>query len=544
MSQIAHRANLSSDDIPLLSAFMGQTVLIGKYDQDYELSTNPNNTQRLQKEKQTPQAYYAHNVMPTGKGYQSVGYTQKIAGLVGTTDFQRAFVLRDPSENKTLYSPSGGRNYFFDRNAGVWKTVSSFAGFENALVTIAYLNGETYIYYQKLGCFKYNKTTQTLDAVVLVSLVANQINGICASNGFLLAWDDTNTVYRSQANSPLDFTPDPALGSGSSIPQDIRGKIVVLLPITNGFIVYTTANAVAGIFQQNIRYPFIFREVEGSSGILSPDHVSWTDNLGEHFVWSKSGLTKLNKSKAEPYYPEITDFLVAKIFEDYDSATDSLNITKLTSQLSVKITLIGSRFLVVSYGVDPSLFTHAVVHDLAYKRYGKLKIDHVDCFNYAVPNLSGEITWAMLDGLSWADLGATTWLDFFTNGVKTAETPKEILAFIDVDGTVKIVNFDIAHTGDDGVIIFGKYQLAREKMITLDGLGFENADPAANFTVKVWNSLDGKNITNKIVPFNSISAGYFREYMCNITGVNQSVLALGTFNLVSLELAFHAHSRR
>lgn len=548
MSQIYHRANLASDDIPLLSAFQGQTVLMGKLDQDYELNSSPNNPNRLQKEKQLPQAYYCHNVMPTGKGYQSVGYLEKVVAKSGATDFRSIFVLRDVLENKTFFSPSGGKNYFFDRNVGIWNSVSSFPGQENTLVTVAYLNGETYIYYSKLGCFKYNKITHTLDPVVLTGLIAANVNGICSANGFLLAWDDTNTVYRSQSAAPLNFTPDPGLGSGAGIPEDIKGKIVVLLPISNGFIIYTTANAVAGIFQQNIRYPFIFKEVTGSSGVQAPEHVSWTDNSGEHFAWSKAGLLRLNKSTATPFYPEITDFLVAKIFEDFDETTNLFTLTKLTTQLNVKLTSIGSRFLIISYGISGmDTFTHAIVFDLAFKRFGKLKIDHVDCFNYAVPNLSGEITWDMLGALSWTDLGDTTWADLGVNGVKTAETPKEILGFLNNNGQVQIVNFDLAHSGDAGVLIMGKYQFIRGHLTILDEVEFENADPLANFTLSILTAMDGKNTSAITTPYQDINAGSYHHYLCDekqCVGKNHSLVAKGTFNLTSLQIIFHDGGKR
>jgi hypothetical protein len=544
MSQITYRANLATDDIPLLSSLIGRTVIVGKIDQDYELSVNTQN--KLQKEKQIPEAYYVHNVMPTGQGYQSVGFDQKIAPLLSATDFGQTFVLRDPDENKTLFSPAAGKNYIFDRNINLWRSISSIAGADNLQVTIAYINGETYIFYEKIGCFKYNRTTQLLEAVVLTGLTVTLINGICSSNGFLLAWDDDNTVYRSQAASPLNFTPDPSLGSGSGIPEDIRGKIVVLLPITNGFIVYTTANAVAAIFQQNIRYPFIYREVEGSSGILSSSQVSWEDNLGEHYAWTKSGLQKLNKSKAAPVFPELTDFLVAKIFEDYDSVNDDFLVTNLSSQLSVNVTVTGSRFAVISYGISDSLFTHAIIYDMAYKRFGKVKIDHVDVFNFAVPNLSGEVTWAMLDGLSWDDLGKTTWADFLTQ-VKTAETPKEIIAFIDNDGKVSIVNFSLTQITNDAVIVLGKYQYVRDRLITFDAASIENIPDGSNFTLKHLTSVNGKTTAYKSDPTLVDTDTNYRRYHMNPefkNGINHSLVGKGSFHLTSLELEFHTGSRK
>lgn len=540
MAQIPFRANLANDDIPLLSSLMGRTVIMGKTDQDYELEVNSQN--KLQKEKQIPQAYYVHNVMPSGQGYQSIGYLDKIPKHSSATDFRGAFTIRDADENKTLFSPSGGRNYVFDRNFNSWRSVNPQAGAESKLVTVAYVDGRTFIFYEKTACYEYDKILQAFIEVPLTGLIVTNINGICSANGFLLAWDDTNNIYRSQAAAVTDFTPDAALGSGSGIPEDIKGKIVVLLPITNGFIVYTTANAVGAIFQQNIRYPFIYREVEGSSGIVSADHVSWQDNLGEHYVWTIAGMQKLNKSKAVNIFPEITDFLVSKVFEDYDIITDTFTITKLTTQIKLHVTVVGARFIVVSYGTGTQ-FTHAIVHDLAFKRFGKLKIDHVDCFQFFVPNLSGEITWAMLAGLSWSDLGETTWSDFLTQ-VSTQETAKEILAFLGKDGQVRVANFDLNHTGDDGVIVLGKYQFVRERLIQLDEIHLENIDETANFELVLLSSMNGKTISRISTPFLAINDGQYRKYQSSELATNHSLAAKGTFHLGSLQLNFHPGGRR
>lgn len=543
MSTVSYSANLSSDDIPLLSAFQGPTVIVGKIDQDYQLGINDQN--RLQKSKHEPQAYYAHNVMPSGQGYQSIGFIPKIPGLPATGDFWDIFVLRDPDENKSLFSPSHGKNYIYDQNVGHWASVGAIPNADALLVTVAYVGGETYIYYEKIGCFKYTKSTKTLDPVTLTGLVANQIIGICSSQGFLLAWDDSNTVYRSQAATPLDFTPDPSLGSGAGIPEEIKGKIVILLPISNGFMIYTTENTVAATFQQNIRYPFIFREVDGSSGGFSSDQISWKDNVGEHYTWSKSGLQKLNKSKAVPAFPEVTDFLVAKIFEDYNELTNEFEIQKLSGLLNIKISMVGSRFLVISYGISSSLFTHAIIFDSAYRRFGKVKIDHTDVFNYAVPNLSGIITWEMLGDLTWDDLGDTTWADFDSQ-VSTKETPKSIIAFMMNDGSISVVNFDLIQTGNNGVLVLGKYQYVRERDIVLDTVELENINTDANFELIHMVSINGRT-TKWTNPATLVeSDDQYRRFHTKHpyrTGKNHSLAVKGTFHLSNLKLGFHLDGR-
>lgn len=515
MAQISYRGNLAADDFPLLSALQGQTVIVGKIDQDYELTAKQG--QRLQKEKQIPQIYYCHNVIPTGQGYQSIGFTDKIASIA-QVDFNDGFTLRDPSENKFLYSPAGGKNYVYDANVGNWVSRNPIAA-AGLLVTVAYLNGETYIFYQKVGCFRYDRATTAMVPVAFTGLVVANINGICASNGFLLAWDDANNVYRSQAASPLNFTPDPSLGSGSGIPQDIRGRIVVVLPIAGGYIVYTTANAVAGVFQQNIRYPFIYREVAGSAGIRSPNHVSWQDNLGDHYALTVAGVQQVDKSKATPVFPDLSDFLASKVFEDYDTNTDTFTVTKLSAQVDVHITVVGSRFVVFSYGVVAGTYTHALIYDLGFKRWGKIKYTHVDCFSYAVPNLVG---------------------------VPTFETPKDIVAFLQNDGTIKIVNFDLVHTNDTGLIVLGKFQFLRDRLVGLLEVEMENIDQTYNFSLRILTSLNGKTISSIIKdPTLLDNVDNFRRWgMRTGDGTNHSIVGFGTFHLTSFELLFKVAGHR
>jgi len=543
MSQIQYSANLSNDDFPLLSSLQGRTVIVGKTDQDFELEIN---NQKLQREKRIPQAYYAHNVMPTGHGYQSIGFSEKISAHPTATDFGGYFTIRDIDENKSFFSPSGGKNYIWDRNVATWVSVSPIIGNENAIVTFAYLGGETYIFYEKIGCFKYNKITRLLETVILIGLNVTLINGICSSAGFMLAWDDANTIYRGQANSPLNFTPAPELGSGSGVPEDIRGKIVTVLSITNGYIVYTTDNAVGASFQQNIRYPFVYKEVQGSSGIRTADHVSWNQNLGEHYVWSKSGLQKTNKTTAVPVYPEVTDFLVSKIFENYDPAIDEFVVTKLTAQVNVMVQVIGERFLTISYGITPPVFTHVIVFDIAFKRFGKIRIDHVHCFKYVIPNLSGDITWEMLGDLTWVDLGDTTWADFATQ-IRTEETPKEIIGFLGRDGLVNVVQFDLVHTNDSGILVLGKYQYIRENLLTLDSVQVENMEQGYNFLLKHLVSLNGKTVAYKNDPFLYRSEDLYREFLCTppqTTGINHTLVAKGTFHISSMTMNFHLAGRK
>lgn len=535
MANQTYRANLANDNFPLLSRFKGQTVIVGKTDQDYELDVN--NQQKLQKEKEIPQAYYLENVMPTGQGFQSIGYTNRLAAFAGKTDFNDSFILRDVNEKKVIFSPAKGMNYVYDATTGVWASVSPIAA-NTGMVTTAFLSGITYVFYAKTGCFQYDPATMTFLPVVLTGIIATSIIGICAAQGFLIVWDEY-TVYRGQLAAPTNFTPDFTLGSGSDRPQDAKGKIVACLQLPGGFIIYTTNNAVGATFNVNLRQPFTYAEVTGSAGISNITQVSYHDSLGHHYAWTGSGLLKVNKTAAVNIFPEVTDFLTCKIYEEWNAATLAFVETRLTTAVDIKITVTGARFLVISYGINPGAYTYALVYDIAFKRWGKLKINHVCCLEYITPNLVGDIFYTSLKELSYSDLGETTYADLAL-GLVTDPKAKENLGFMQSDGTVVTVNFDLNHTNDSGLLVLGKYQYVRNSFLVIDEVEVENVNSeVTNFTCLLISSLNGKTATYTKNLYLLEATDLFRRFASETTGLNHSTIFQGTFHICSLKLKFH-----
>lgn len=537
MPQITYRVNLTTGYLPFLSSLQGQTIIVPRQDQnitprDQILSGEG----AADRDRGFPQVSYMHNVLPTNQGFKSVGFNQKIAGI-GVNTFNDIFILRDINENKFFYSPVSGFNYVWDGVLNTWTAANSTVLSSSGIVTVAYNNGNTYVFFQNIGLFQYDTTTKTLLPVVMTGITAALLKGICSSNGYLIAWDDF-TVYRSQATAPLNFTSDPSLGSGSSIPNDIKGKIVCCLPISDGFIIYCTKNAVGASFQNNIQYPFIYKEVKGSAGILAPSQVTWTANLGLHYVWSGNGLLSLNKTTATQVFPEVTDFLTAKQYETYDTITNILSIIGLTSPLFVRLALIQDRFLVVSYGINPSAFTDALVYDLGYKRWGKVKIDHVAAFEYYQPNFYGEVIWNSFGSLAWNDLGNTAWADF-ASGFKTYDAPNEIIAFLQSDGTIKTLVLDMVSENETGVLILGKYQFVRNNWLVLDEMDIQNVIEG-EFTVVDLVTYNGNTFqaAQQLFP-DPDNSGNLAHYYASIEGLNHSLCLQGTFDICDVNLTFH-----
>jgi hypothetical protein len=86
-----------------------------------------------------------------------------------------------------------------------------------------------------------------------------------------------------------------------------------------------------------------------------------------------------------------------------------------------KLTFIADRYLVISYGI--SSLTHALVYDAVQKRFGKLKVNHVACFQY----------------------------DLLTDLV--SDIPRKSIAFVSSAGTISVVNFAVAFTNRSGVLL-------------------------------------------------------------------------------------------
>lgn len=540
MAQLTYRGNLTTGYLPFLVSLQGQTVIVGKQDQNVtprdQILAGEGAADR---DRGFPQALYMHNVLPTNTGFKSVGYLQKIAGI-GVTTFQDAFILTDVNGNKFLFSPVSGQNYIWDGTTQTWTSGSGIITSSSGIVTVAYNNGNTYVFFQGIGCYQYDTVTRLLVAVVFTGITAALLNGICSSNGYLLAWD-TFTVYRSQPTAPLNFTSDPSLGSGSSIPNDIKGTIVCCLPINDGFIIYCTKNAVGASFQNNIQYPFVYKEVKGSGGISTPAEVTWTSNLGTHYVWSLNGLLSLTKTAATQVFPEVSDFLIARVYESYNTVTNAFIVTKLTAPLIVRLALVADRYLIISYGITS--YTDALIHDLGLKRWGKVQVDHVAAFEYNAPNVYGEVTWKGLGNLTWQDLGNTSWADLRT-GLKTTEATGEIIAFLKNDGTVVTLVLDDVASNENGVLILGKYQFVRDYFLVLDEVFIQNA-VHGKFNLYDLPTYDGKTFYPAVplFPDPDITTGDLNHYYGSVEAVNHSLVLIGTFNCCDIDLVFHLGGR-
>lgn len=474
------------------------------------------------------QHYFAQDVMPTNEGLMSVGYINQIAAI-GVTDFDQMITLRDQDENNFLYSPAGGKNYVYRADAGIWASKNPFVATPGSRVTRSFVNGRTFVCYQNQNIYEYDSATDTFNVVAITGLSALVIDGISASNNYHLAWSRI-TVYWSSLVSPTDFTASITTGAGFATPQDVKGPIINIVPISGGFIIYTTKNAVAALYTQNARAPFVFREVSNTGGITDPEQVSLEATLGFHYAWTSAGLQRITATTSEAVSGPASDFLAGRILETFDSGTLTLTLQRLSSNLKVKLTYASGRYLVISYGVptsSPQTYSHALVFDTVLKRWGKLKVDHVDCHTYPYPNFLGQIT----------------------------ESPhKQSLSFLQQNGAVLLVVMDYREQEDAGVLILGRFQLVRQKHMTFQQLELESLLDTYEPNVYLVLSDDGKTqgipqLLQRVYNGSAINKYGAPAYSGTgpaprRTGKSFSVLVTGTFELSTAVATTTRHGDR
>lgn len=515
-------------------------------------------------EKEVPQVFYMHNVMPTVEGYQSIGYDTAIAaqpgggivtggfgffsfgksgfGVTGASSFvyDRIYTLQTPDQNNFLFVPASGLNFIYDATIG-WASVSPFPAGQvpnDVQVTTAFVQGQTYIYYANFGCYVYDDIGKTLVPTPLLGLDPTQIIGICAANGYMIAVSN-NAVAWSSLTTPTDFTPSIITGAGGGSVNDAKGPIICALQITGGFIIYCQYNAVGATYTGNSSFPFIFLEVAGSGGLTSTDQISWHSNMAVHVQMGSYGLQEVTKSGSKAINPEISDFISSKLFEDFNETTFTFTSTYLTSQLSYKIVVIEARYLVISVAVQAPTYTHAFVYDLTLKRWGKLKITHSACFEWNDPNLYGQTTYGALSNTTYGQLAGTTYGELNT-AQQSVVQPKKSMAFLQADGTVLLVNFDFAENTSDGVFMIGKFQFQRRKWIEHE-YGIVDTIVKGNvFNYYIIPTYDGKTLQPFVPGF--LNAKYTGarsvNYQKRVSGVNLSIMMIGQFNLSTMLLGF------
>ena len=505
MAQQFHEINLHDANFPLLSEQQTRTI-IGSSARDTPVGENK------------PGISYCHNVMPSPYGLDSVGFTSVVTSAplpVGVTFDTVKTIYGDEQSKLYLGWDTNGNVYAILPGANFWTALpdtvpsTTDANFDMESVTVGVVDGVSYIYYSKKGAFNFQESSNTLVAVTLTGINIGNTLGVVASSGYLIAYT-TLAIAWSSTLDPTDFIPSQVTGAGGGNVAGTAGSILFCTSSTIGILVYTESNIINASYTGNVQFPFKFREIQDSKGGISLDRTALDANGLSQFVYSKAGMQAITSQRAEVVVPEVTNFLAGSRIEDYNTDTKLYEITNLSppQTLLKKVRYIASRYLIISYGVET--FTHALVYDLGLKRLGKIKIEHVDCFEYI-----GD----------------------------QKEISRESMAFVLSTGEIKTLDFSVNSENSSGVLILGKLQFVRSRLISLLGVEFENVEEDSTFDCFSQVSLDGKSFVTVEGTLDLVDPD-LKVYNFRAEGKNHALVLIGKFNMTTAQVRYSVSSRR
>lgn len=512
------RGNLLNSTFPFLTDLWGQSIMM--YSLDEQTSQN------------TPQIFYADNIIPTTAGYQTVGLDSKIASL-GVVEFDYVLPITYPiagiiANINCLFAPNvgaiPGATYVNDPQSvpGGWITNNIPGGFpiptQPNRWSYAFVNGVTYIYAANIGCLKYDPSlSPRLQIVVLTGLNASDIIGICEANGYMIAWD-SSTIFNSSTVNPTDFIPSLVTGAGSEGINEAKTNIVFCATISGGFLIYCDQNVVQANYTGNINFPFKFQEIPGSGGVSIQHQITYRANASGQYAWTTKGLQRFSiGSDAQDIAPQATEFLTCGYYETIDINT--LQISRVavnTATFNPKVNLICEQYLFISYGKANGQFTRALVYDTLLNKWGRLVVNHVDIFEFLVD---------------------------MTAGLRTLPQARNRVGILQNDGTTYVLDFQMVNS-DDGqsillpaVMILGRFQLQRNKGVYHQRTELQNlfSSELGGLEVNVIPSYNGRSLepsVNISAPSNIIQSdsGYI-QMGGKIYGKNICIAVQGEFQI-------------
>ena len=558
MAQIAIRFNTQQMYFPLLSEQCGRTIIGAQNDLTYTPKVSPDSrATETPVDRGTPMIYYAHNVMPTIYGMQSVSLKEEVyAGTVGTfygdihritgakcnstlsgggtiwtlTEAQLVNINNFPFATEGEYRPttSGQRSYIARVNVGagvlklaylqqngVWALVPNSPDLTpDNNISVANVNGYTYIWVPTIGACIFDCDTGKIAVRDWNGISITGVRGIVSANGYTLTYSRTNLAWSSSVDVE-DFVPSDVSGAGGGSIQEAKGDIVCARNTQLGLKLFTKGNIVSAYYTGNDLYPFELQEVSGSDGVLDEKMVTTGEAKNIHYAFTGSGIQKVTTNTAQAIQPMMSDFIDQGVYENYNETSGDFTTQQLGADLTHALELIAGRYIVLSYGPQSfgNSYTHAIIFDMILNRMGKVKVNHVR-------------------PMSYTPLVVGTYLDTKGN-----------IAFLQDTGRIVRIDLTLGAATSNGVVLFGKVQAAHNSMLTLDEAHFENIRGEVEITDNA--SLDGKTVYAKRTgyEFPEDSTKLLRRYFFDNTALSHSILIKGSFELVTILLMFKMAGR-
>lgn len=369
-----------------------------------------------------------------------------------------------------------------------------------------------------------------------------EISAIGASNGYMLAASGNQIAWGLFDGAKFNFSEfenNDVTGSGVRIPEDLVGTITALVGLPGGFIIFSARNAVAAFYSSsNLQMPWTFRQIPNAGGVRNSEYVTSPDESGGVYAYTSAGLQQISLNGARDMEPTANDFLMGRRQEIWDPETKLFSSFSLPESYFAKVRFLGQRYLVVSYGTaSANTFLYALYFDTSLKRWGKIKAQHVDIFDYYPVGGATPATFGSLSAFTFGDLEGVPFSALTTDPEQQIVRGRQMLALLTPGGEIRSVVLDNRNSTDtvtEGVVVLGKLQISRSRWTVLHKVELEGVE--SDCTVNVQPSIDGRVPHRTVELMNTVSNADYQEFAGMEVGVNHGIIIEGRFDLSTVQV--------
>lgn len=521
------RASLIQQAFPVDFRQLGDTVLLADSSEAQESGS----------EIARPQVYALQNALPTQRGWVSAHFSRVVESFTCPVYLEQCFQILEDGVHATLCGVAGDSFYVLASD-GTWVEHPFVTAIARGAVTYTTFRGQTYVCVGRVGLFRYDFTLETMELLTVTGIADfADVLGVCNAGNHLILYT-AELVLWSDPVDPLEFT--PALGSaGSTGIAANRSSIVAVLPLGDGFVVYTALNAVYGAYTGNPNAPLAFREVANSSGIEAPEHVSFELSGTFHYAWTFSGFQRVFAQRAEQAWTELSDAIASGIATFIGTANTPAVMHY--DRLAVKVSTVGARYVCVSVKTAVAggrSYPTAYIYDVALERFGRIDVDHSDIIEFRAATFSrhyriDELT-STIDSLTSAidDLVAQGAIREAAFGKLFAMVSPLGAVHVVLPATVRDVDTleDVALTAAPPTLMLGKYATRRGRAVCCTELQLQGN--VTDATLRVHTHDAAGNWLRVISPTASLRVP--NKHTLRATGSSVTVQVSGRFDLTAL----------
>lgn len=328
------------------------------------------------------------------------------------------------------------------------------------------------------------------------------ITAICAAQGYLVVAAKNEIAYALLSGSKFNFSEfqDGAVtGSGIRIPEELLGEITALRAVPGGFVIFSEHNAVSAFYSSsNFATPWNFREISGCGGVRSVRSVSHDSTKGAVFAVTSVGMQQITLSNASEISSGFDDYLSGKVFELYDYADNEIRQLRVSSNINTRCTLIGSRYVCVSCGINfQNEFELLYVYDLQLRRWGKIRKLHADALQLSDVETSRPLRVSDLEGYTIAERYASvTVASLVLDGNISISESRQKLGLLTLDGDIVQILIGQGEASDDvteGIVRVAGIKVSRSRNITLHTAEVDGVKDFPETQLILHPSYDGRN---------------------------------------------------